>query len=142
MNETKQPGGKTHLVFVYGTLKEGYGNHAFFLKDRAEFVSYGKTKDKLVMFSTPGFPVVMNNLAKDAPIEGEIYEINDDILARLDQLESNGSMYVRGYYDIELLDGSVIPCWMYVGVPACWNAWAEGREPINKTDGVYRWGRT
>jgi gamma-glutamylcyclotransferase (GGCT)/AIG2-like uncharacterized protein YtfP len=136
----EQPGGKSQYVFVYGTLKEGYGNHNHYLKGKAGFISSGRTKEKFKMFNT-GFPVVIDYLSRDNRVAGEIYAVDDSIIRGLDQLEGNGRMYIRGYHDIELEDGSVLPCWMYTGVRGCWEN-CDLMEPVTADDhGLLNWRR-
>lgn len=96
----------THLVFVYGSLKLGYGNHPILgaspLRDVTRTVSRNFT-----MVSLGGFPGV--ELGGSYNIEGEVYEVTDEVLARLDRLESNGSFYQR--YQTFLANGDT--AWMY-----------------------------
>lgn len=78
-----------HLVFVYGTLKKGFSNHHF-LKDQ-EYL--GKAEIKGTMISLRHFPGVC--LVGNDDILGEVYEINDETLKRLDHLEGHPSFYKR-----------------------------------------------
>lgn len=96
-------------VFVYGTLKRGYGNNALLAK--AKFIE----KRVLPGFKlyNAGFPV-----ARESPgdsIVGEVFEISKDdknTLQWLDRLESNGRMYNRTEAgDVQL----------YVGHPDYWD---------------------
>lgn len=126
-------------VFVYGTLKQGFWNHKYHLS-KATFVNYGKTKARLKMLDTGGFPVVFNHLAAEAPVAGEVYDIDDNILIDLDRLEGNGRMFVRTLYEVELLDGSVIEASMYLGVPAFWRAAIPGLASVQPdTLGSFNW---
>lgn len=97
----------THLVFVYGSLKLGYGNHHILgdspLRDVTRTVSRN-----FEMISLGGFPGVAKGTGS-YNIEGEVYEVTDAILTRLDVLESNGSMYQR--YETFLANGDT--AWMY-----------------------------
>lgn len=90
----KAPGDRLSKVFVYGTLKQGEGNHR--LLEQARFVGDAATKRGFSM-TTGGCPFV-HMLGEDS-IRGEVYEVNEHQLARLDQLEG----YVPGrpdnYYD-------------------------------------------
>jgi gamma-glutamylcyclotransferase (GGCT)/AIG2-like uncharacterized protein YtfP len=74
-------------VFVYGTLLRGFGNHEYCLKD-STFVK----EDSLPKFemrthgSYPGIrPLVWNRAT--SKVHGEIYEVNEQTLERLDHLE-------------------------------------------------------
>src|SRR3990167_8313550 len=106
------------LIFVYGTLKKGFGNHPV-LGMNARFVNTGRTCHYYVMYDA-GFPVVMKG-EKGAPITGEIYDVDQETIKRLDRLESVGYMYRR---ERVVLD---IPGWekntyaeMYIGLPENW----------------------
>lgn len=70
-------------VFVYGTLKKGFGNHRL-LKD-AEFICEDMTKPLYTMYSLGGFPAIQQG--GDTSIIGEVYKIDKDTLAHLDVLE-------------------------------------------------------
>jgi len=80
------------FVFVYGSLKNGFGNNR--LLESSKFISEAITvNDNFDMTSLGGFPGVVSEGQKR--ISGEVYSISNDILSRLDVLESNGSFYTR-----------------------------------------------
>lgn len=77
-------------LFVYGTLKQGFGNHVL-LKDSTligtlELPGYS-------MHSFGWFPVITPS-QRDSVV-GELYEIDEDTLARCDRLEGHPSFYQR-----------------------------------------------
>lgn len=77
-------------VFVYGSLKKGFGNHTL-LKD-AEFVC----SEMLTGYSMSDlgfFPMAYPD--PDGCIFGEIYYITPEILEDLDNLEGEGVFYKR-----------------------------------------------
>ncbi len=127
------------FVFVYGTLKQGYGNHRLLANSR--FVSFGHTKGQFKMYNT-GFPVVLAE-PKEGRVVGEVYEIDPDrTLPGLDRLESNGHMYTRHETDVELLDGSVVSAWMYVGEPGFWHDAVDKLDAVEKDfRGEFCWSR-
>lgn len=93
-------------VFVYGSLKRGFGNNAF-LRD-ARFVCETRTKDHgFAMISLESFPAVFTD--GRYAIEGEVYAVDAYTLLRLDSLESNGELYER--IEVPLESGHV--AWMY-----------------------------
>uniref|UniRef100_A0A7E4ZUD9 Gamma-glutamylcyclotransferase family protein n=1 Tax=Panagrellus redivivus TaxID=6233 RepID=A0A7E4ZUD9_PANRE len=81
-------------VFVYGTLKKGEPNHEF-MTDPATgklwFIDNATTVDKFVMFvSSPrNIPFIVNSEEKNEgyQIKGELYEVDDQKLAILDDIE-------------------------------------------------------
>jgi len=104
-----------HRVFVYGTLKSGFANHH--LLEGCECFGAAATVPTYKMIEV-GFPVIMPD-PEGKPLAGEIYTVNDETLARLDQLEREGSSYDRKLIDITLrLAGGErrpIKAFIYVG---------------------------
>lgn len=82
------------LVFVYGTLKSGHGNHR--LLEGSEFVGYGKTAGHYHMLNG-GFPRVVKGCLQEprGHVTGELYEVDMATLARLDALEGHPTFYTR-----------------------------------------------
>lgn len=81
----------THRVFVYGTLKRGGLNSP--LLEGTEFLGEAATVPTYRMAGT-SFPVILPD-ATGKPVAGEIYAVDNATLARLDQLEAEGSSYDR-----------------------------------------------
>jgi len=79
-------------VFVYGTLKQGYGNHRLMIESKGKFLG----KDKIVGYAcinTRSFPYAEK---KDGyKIIGEVYELMSNDLSLLDQLEGYPTHYSR-----------------------------------------------
>lgn len=93
-----------HSVFVYGTLRQGKGNHKLLVN--SNFVGKAKTVNKYEMTAS-GIPFVDPN-KETSNIVGEVYEVNDETLDRLDMLEGyspedhNGSWYKRTPVKVKL----------------------------------------
>ena len=104
-NTTDSMEGKT-LVGVYGSLREGLSNHRL-LQD-AEFVGIDNLPAEYGMVSLGGFPGVFKD--GTSAIVLELYLVDDQGVARLDQLEGNGSFYTR---EQVLTDGNALP-WVYL----------------------------
>lgn len=123
-------------VFVYGTLKKGYGNNR--LLSGAIYVGKGETVEKFLMKTTTGFPVVLEK-DKKASVFGEIYEINDAILETLDGLEGYPSMYGRKEVLVDI-EGTGVQqtCWMYTGNPEFWGSRKLPEVGLNDV-GLYNW---
>lgn len=104
-------------VFVYGTLKEGFGNHR--ILKYSEYWADAVTVDRYNFFTLGPFPAVVktNNDRLDLyRVDGEIYKVDDVVLKRLDALEGNGQLYQRRVRDFEVfLNGepTVVKAWMY-----------------------------
>jgi len=84
------------LVFVYGTLKRGYGNHSVIDREGNQFVSEAFLRGPFKMISLGAFPgVVEDTSLPDAEIQGEVFRVAEDNMAALDALEGNGRFYTR-----------------------------------------------
>jgi gamma-glutamylcyclotransferase (GGCT)/AIG2-like uncharacterized protein YtfP len=97
-------------LFVYGTLKKGYGNHHIIAD--AEFLGTAKTPRNYDIFPVHpagGFPICVEN--GKFHVLGELYKINEKILARCDQLESHPDFYRRKL--IKLHDGPLDYIYIY-----------------------------
>lgn len=71
-------------VFVYGTLKQGYGNHRL-LKGKSLYMGEAELLDYGVFPLPYGFPGI---LPKEGEIvKGELYSIDEQVLNGLDCLE-------------------------------------------------------
>jgi|SRR5688572_22030239 len=103
------------LVFVYGTLKKGFGLHE--LLHRSKFIDRVWTKSpafKLVQ--TASFPAAI--MGAGGPlykaIQGELYLVPTVDIKHLDQCENNGSLFHRRRTGVEFDDGTSALAWMYI----------------------------
>jgi gamma-glutamylcyclotransferase (GGCT)/AIG2-like uncharacterized protein YtfP len=78
-------------VFVYGTLKKGYGNHEYHLKGCEDL---GPAEVEGLMFHLGGCPAI-SLYEPFGKIRGEVYQVTWDHILGMDQLEGVG----RGFYD-------------------------------------------
>lgn len=83
------------LVAVYGSLKQGYRNHA--LLGGSEFKGVDGTSAEFSMYSMGGFPCITEG--GDTSIHVEVYEVEDEVFSRLDRLEGYPSFYNRKEID-------------------------------------------
>jgi gamma-glutamylcyclotransferase (GGCT)/AIG2-like uncharacterized protein YtfP len=107
------------IIFVYGTLMSGNGNN--YLMDKCKLIGPAKVPGDLYASGVPF--ARFNRMAKheesDAElphIEGELWDIDELALARLDRLESYrpGKPSLPNWYDriqIDEIDG--VPVYMY-----------------------------
>lgn len=115
-----------HKVFVYGSLKKGFGNSQ--LLETAKFICEDTTKESSFnMFSFGGFPGL--NRGGAFKISGELYEVDDIDLARLDRLESNGSFYQREQVELDSGDKA----WMYITIQE------HDYNSTDNEDGIQTW---
>jgi len=106
-------------VFVYGTLKEGYGNNR--LLAGAKFLGNHTVKrGRFCLLNLGWFPgvVMRERYGLSTPVTGEVYEVDDGTFKALDGLEGYPTMYDR--IEIETKYGDA---WMYV--------YNDHRESIN-----------
>jgi gamma-glutamylcyclotransferase (GGCT)/AIG2-like uncharacterized protein YtfP len=100
---------RTHLVFVYGTLRGGQGNH--YLLDSSKFVGNAKTKLRYALYGK-GVPFLSRTRAV-SQVTGEVYSIDDPTLRRLDELEGHPDAYMREQAEVVLQDGTELTVWIY-----------------------------
>ena len=100
---------KSELLFVYGTLKRGFGNH-YYLKD-AIFLGRGRTKERYAMYEL-SIPYVVKD-ERVSHIVGEVYEVGRDTLKRIDMLEGHPFAYKRERVVVVLEDGTEVSAWLY-----------------------------
>lgn len=108
-------------VFVYGTLMRGHGNHSYYLT-QSEFLGTGEITD-YAMYEVSSFPGIVPESGE--VVKGEVYRIDQDTLRRLDQLEGEGSLYLRRNVEV-LLNGKLVQAWTYV-----WNHEITGKVKVN-----------
>ena len=77
---------KKHKVFVYGTLKRGYGNNKHYLSN-ATFLGKAMTKDRWSMIGSRAFPYLLERDEEGYHIKGEVFAVSDSELRELDRLE-------------------------------------------------------
>jgi gamma-glutamylcyclotransferase (GGCT)/AIG2-like uncharacterized protein YtfP len=100
-----QPGVTTR-VFVYGTLLRGEGNHD--LLARSELLGPARTPPRFALHDLGGFPGLVDG--GEHAVEGEVYIVGPDTLARLDQLEGHPRFYRRA--PIALEDGTPVETYL------------------------------
>lgn len=97
-------------VGVYGTLKTGYGNHR--LLENADFVGTGKTQSPYPL-EVDGLPYLHDLEGEGENVTLEIYDVNSETLARLDQLEGHPTFYKRRVIPVSMNDWSTTYAWVY-----------------------------
>jgi gamma-glutamylaminecyclotransferase len=96
-----------HLVFVYGTLKRGHGNNR--LLTGSEFVGEAETDPALYM-ANGGIPFVWTEGGPLHRVKGEVFRVDDAVLARLDRLEGHPTNYRREEVEVLLGEQRVTAC--------------------------------
>lgn len=91
-----------HLFFVYGTLKQGYGNNR--LLQTAKFLGNAITPAEYTLYNG-GFPIVERG--GETAIKGEVYETDDEqIIKRVYGLEGySGKPHADdNWYDVDRIE--------------------------------------
>lgn len=91
---------KSVLVFVYGTLKEGFGNNQLLTTSRK--LGNAVTVDNFILTNV-GFPYMIipdevtgSEKPQERPVLGEVYEVTDEaVMASLDRLEGVSGGHYR-----------------------------------------------
>lgn len=82
------------LVAVYGSLRQGMGNHRWLLSDH-ECLEKFRTEPKYTMYSLGGFPAVVEK--GECSVVCELYEVDAETERALDHLEGVAhGFYYRG----------------------------------------------
>lgn len=89
------------VVFVYGTLKQGFHNHRFLQRDGAKLLGRAHTVTKYPMITdSHDIPYVLNVPGQGHNIVGELYAVNKTVLAALDKLEKHPGWYRREQIEV------------------------------------------
>lgn len=146
-------------IFVYGTLKRGFGNNRL-LRD-ATYLGKAVTVNPFAMVGG-GVPFVWPD-ANGKLVQGELYDIGEpesnrfakDRLRRLDSLESNGHVYERKVHSVRMLtdakgimplprdSGNVHEAWIYEGMDHVQQGWErdDGTDQSRlNAAGFFEWG--
>jgi gamma-glutamylcyclotransferase (GGCT)/AIG2-like uncharacterized protein YtfP len=132
-------------VFVYGTLKKGIHNHR--LLTHAKFIGYAIT-DQGYRLVAGGFPIVLEG--GNFAVKGEVYEVDDATLERLDQLEGYraegdpSNLYDRRSIVVRVWNGAALEnqrASIYIGnnrrgVGVLWPEWT-----VTNSTGQLEWPR-
>lgn len=98
-----------HILFAYGTLKRTFHNH--YLLEKAEYLGTGYTRSKYALYAS-GIPFVVKN-EEISHIHGELYQIDEITLKKLDRLEGHPDWYCRERVEIVSAAGQILSAWMY-----------------------------
>ncbi len=98
---------KRHFVFVYGTLKKGERNHHLLQGCKGtKALAPG-----MRVHCGPGYPYAIRG---EGTAIGELYEVDEQTLKRLDELEGHPEYYRRELTEVVLEDGKELTAWIYL----------------------------
>lgn len=94
---------KTFPLFVYGTLKKGYYTHDLIKKSR--FLGFAYTKKDYKLLSLGSYPGLIECKNGTNNIEGEVYEIDKEILETTHRYEGvNEGLFSFSFVAIDEFD--------------------------------------
>ncbi|KAB7505203.1 putative gamma-glutamylcyclotransferase [Armadillidium nasatum] len=111
---------KFHKVFVYGTLKTNEPNYHWLTEKEnghSRLVGNAKTAQKypLVIASRYNIPYALDKEGVGENIKGEVYEVDDLMLSKLDILEDHPKYYKRKVKEVILEEsGEKCEVWIYL----------------------------
>jgi gamma-glutamylcyclotransferase (GGCT)/AIG2-like uncharacterized protein YtfP len=91
------------LLFVYGTLMRGYGNHHRLA--HCPFLGKAITVAPFGLYDCGSCPGMVKAGKGGQPILGEVYQIDGDTLASCDRLEGHPHFYKREEIEVDVEDG-------------------------------------
>ena len=94
--------GKTHTVFVYGTLMQGQSAHDF-LRDAVYSRKY--TLSGYTMADLGAYPGIVQK--KNEAVLGEVYFVSPETVAEMDRYEDEGNLYLRRKVQVESEQGAL-----------------------------------
>lgn len=112
-------------VFVYGTLRAGGRLHGHMRHEGIEYVGAGRVRG-FVMYDVGSFPAVEPTPYTGSMVRGEVYEVDEPGLARLDRVEGVPRMYQRCTVTVWQDDGTPTEAFIYSMPPGKAARW--GRE--------------
>jgi gamma-glutamylcyclotransferase (GGCT)/AIG2-like uncharacterized protein YtfP len=97
-----------HLVFIYGTLRQGSAGSMSTRFPNSKFIAAAKVNGSL--FDLGPYPGLLLD-ESNATVVGEVYEVDYELLKQLDEFEGS-SNYVRKQVEV-FFGGQKTNCWTY-----------------------------
>jgi gamma-glutamylaminecyclotransferase len=94
------------VLFVYGTLMRGGVRHRVFAGQR--FLGEVRTRPHYALFDLGAYPGMVHSPSEGRAIHGELYEIDADLIARLDRIEGAPSLFRLEPVSIDGYGGAVV----------------------------------
>jgi gamma-glutamylcyclotransferase (GGCT)/AIG2-like uncharacterized protein YtfP len=104
------------LLFVYGTLKSGQGSNN--LLAGAELVRAAQTMPLYRLYGVGWHPGLVLDRSAGEAVHGEVYAVNEETLARLDEYEGCPHYFTRGFVAVADLVGDVQAYFFNGPIPA------------------------
>jgi gamma-glutamylcyclotransferase (GGCT)/AIG2-like uncharacterized protein YtfP len=112
-------GPRKHNLFVYGTLRKGFGLHSVLRRLGARYLGKGSIRGSL--YDLGEYPGAVTSSCLRKRIGGEIYHLSDPDrqLKKLDEVEEfrpeapENSLFVRRRSTVRLANGKRLQAWVY-----------------------------
>ena len=111
-------------VFVYGSLRSGESNHA--VMEGATWVGPARSSPGFRLYSLMAYPAMVRDAAWAGAVVGELYDVPESMVERLDRFEGHPELYERTL--VQLSDGA--QAWAYLMRPEQ----VLGRKPVPEGD--------
>lgn len=123
-----------HLVFVYGTLKDGFSKHYLLKQAGAQFVSVASSQRPYSLFkhtqATDPYPILLPQYRTHpvGSVIGQLYMVKPSTIYELDRFEQNQTLFRRLKLHLQILTKphnsmqiySTLYAWTYMGIPEVW----------------------
>ena len=77
-----------HYLFVYGTLKKGFPNHDHYMRSARDLGKYQTIEKYPLVLCGPRYvPCMIFSPGDGQHVEGQLYEVDEECLNRIDALE-------------------------------------------------------
>jgi gamma-glutamylcyclotransferase (GGCT)/AIG2-like uncharacterized protein YtfP len=132
-----------HLLFVYGTLKEGFSRNWMLKSYKSRFICSAISWQMYSLFYAPklGFPVMMPtvNGAPIGNVVGQLFIVPPKVISVLDECEKNGDMYNRYRINLQLITKpsdkqfqqyATCYAWAYIGNSKEWVPHVQQRRMV------------
>jgi gamma-glutamylcyclotransferase (GGCT)/AIG2-like uncharacterized protein YtfP len=96
-------------IFVYGTLKRGFVNVQLMYAFGGQFIAEARTSEPCQLYVAGVLPYLQRSTEEEQPVHGEMWEIPEDYLVFIDQLEGHPHAYRR-----EMIQTNLGPAWAYL----------------------------
>jgi gamma-glutamylaminecyclotransferase len=112
------------MIFVYGTLKRGLPNHDLLAGQQFEGVA--RTLPQYRLVDSGPYPCMVEDRQRGVAVQGEIWRVDDDTLARLDEFEDVPGLFVRREIDVANISTPIF-AYLYqgdiAGMKDCGDCW-------------------
>lgn len=102
---------ETDLCFVYGTLRQGHGNHHVMRNAGGQYIGRAVSVEPFPLVFE-GLPYLLDMPGQGEPVSGEVYKIPKKGWEPLDRLEGHPNFYRRRVEHF-IVEGVLFEAWVY-----------------------------